>query len=250
MDNILSGVQGTELFVYLNNIVIYARSLEEHKIKFNQLAERLRKANLKLQPLKCGFLHREVAYLGHVISEKGVKPCPEKVTAVREFPTPKNAKNVREFLGLAGYYRRFINKFSQISKPLASLLRKDVKFNWGPDQQRAFETLRSALCSEPVLQYPKFNQPFNITTDASGYAIGAILSQGEVAKDRPIAYASRLLQGAELNYSTIEEECFAIIYAVRHFRPYIYGRKFTLVTNHRPLIWMNFVNDPTSCLLE
>ena len=103
MDNILSGVQGTELFVYLNNIVIYARSLEEHKIKFNQLAERLRKANLKLQPFKCGFLHRDVAYLGHVISEKGVKPCPEKVTAVREFPTPKNAKNVREFLGLAGW---------------------------------------------------------------------------------------------------------------------------------------------------
>ena len=131
---------------------------------------------------------------------------------MRDFPTPKNVKNVCEFLGLAGYYRRFIDKFSQISKPLASLLKKDTEFHWGPDQQRAFETLRAALCSESILQYPDFSKPFNITTDASGSAIGAVLSQGEIGHDRPIAYASRLLQGAELNYSTIEKECLAIIY--------------------------------------
>ncbi|CAK9796615.1 Retrovirus-related Pol polyprotein from transposon 17.6 [Anthophora quadrimaculata] len=246
MDSVLSGLQGNELFVYLDDIVIYASSLSEHKYKFNKLAERLRRANLKLQSSKCGFLHHEVAYLGHVIGETGVRSAPEKVAAVKKFPTPKNTKNIREFLGLAGYYRRFIDKFSQISKPLESLLRKDVKFIWEKDQQRAFDTLRTALCSEPLLQYPDFQKQFNITTDASGYALGAVLSQGEIASDKPIAYASRLLQGAEINYSTIEKECLAIIYAVQHFRPYIYGRRFNLITDHRPLVWMNSVKDPTS----
>ncbi|CAK9834649.1 Retrovirus-related Pol polyprotein from transposon 17.6 [Anthophora retusa] len=250
MDSVLSGLQGTELFVYLDDIVIYSRSLSEHRDKFNKLADRLRRANLKLQPSKCGFLHREVAYLGHVIGENGVKPCPKKIESVQNYPRPKNAKNVREFLGLAGYYRRFINKFSHISKPLTALLKKENKFTWGSEQENAFSTLRNALCHEPVLQYPNFDEPFHITTDASGHAVGAILSQGEIGSDRPIAYTSRLLQGPELNYSTIEKECLAIIYAVNHFRPYVYGRAFNLITDHRPLIWMNSVKDPSSRLLR
>ena len=147
----------------------------------------------------------------NLFSDDGVKPCPKKIAAVQQFPTPKNAKNVREFLGLAGYYRRFIDKFSHIAKPLAALLKKGAEFRWGPDQERAFATLQSALCSEPVLQYPDFSKPFNITTNASGCAVGAVFSQGEIGKDRPIAYASRLLQGAELNYSTIEKEYLAIV---------------------------------------
>ena len=141
MDNVLSGLQGTELFVYLNDIVIYARSLEEHRYKFSKLAERLREANLKLQPSKCGFLHREFAYLGHVISDDEVKPCPKKIATVQQFPTPRNAKNMREFSGLAGYYRRFIDKFSHIAKRLADLLKRGTEFGWGADQERAFATL-------------------------------------------------------------------------------------------------------------
>lgn len=250
MDSVLAGLQGNELFIYLDDIVVYASSLREHEIKFNKLATKLRAANLKLQPAKCGFLHKEVVYLGHIISENGVKPCPEKITAVRDFPPPKNARNVREFLGLAGYYRRFIDKFSSISKPLTELLKKDSKFTWTSTQQSAFDKLRRALCSEPILAYPDFTKPFNVTTDASGYAIGAVLSQGEIGKDRPVAYTSRLLQGAELNYSTIEKECLAIVYACNHFRPYLYGREFTLVTDHKPLVWMNSVKDPTSRLLR
>ncbi|CAK9824012.1 Retrovirus-related Pol polyprotein from transposon 297 [Anthophora retusa] len=250
MDSILSGLQGTELFVYLDDIVIYASSLSEHKAKFNRLAERLRRANLKLQPSKCSFLRREVAYLGHIISDEGVKPCPTKISAVKNFPGPKNAKTVREFLGLAGYYRRFINKFSHITKPLTALLRKDTKFEWSAAQERAFETLRNALCTEPVLRYPDFAETFHITTDASGYAVGGILSQGPIGQDRPIAYASRLLHGAELNYSTIEKECLAIIYAVQHFRPYVYGKPFNLITDHQPLVWMHSVKDPSSRLLR
>lgn len=250
MDQVLSGLQGTELFVYLDDIVIYSSSLTEHAAKFNKLAERLRKANLKLQPDKCEFLRKEVTYLGHVISETGVKPDPKKIEAVREFPRPRNHKNIKQFLGLAGYYRKFIPDFSRTAKPLTTLLKKDEPFIWSENQENAFTTLRDLLCTEPLLQYPDFTQPFVVTTDASGYAVGGILSQGPIGKDRPIAYASRLLNGAEINYSTIEKELLAMVYCTNHFRPYIYGNKFKLVTDHKPLVWLNSVKDPTSRLMR
>ncbi|CAK9811734.1 Retrovirus-related Pol polyprotein from transposon 297 [Anthophora quadrimaculata] len=250
MDSVLSGLQGNEMFVYLDDIVIYASSITEHNVKFRKLSDRLRKANLKLQPDKCEFLRTEVAYLGHVIGRDGVKPDPRNVKAVKDFPAPKTTKNIKQFLGLAGYYRRFIPKFSHIAKPLTALLKKDAKFEWKAEQERAFNTLREMLCSEPILQYPDFTKPFIVTTDASGYAVGAVLSQGKIGKDLPIAYASRLLNAAEANYATIEKECLAIMYAVQYFRPYLYGREFTLVTDHRPLVWMHNVKDPSSRLVR
>lgn len=173
MDAILTGLQGTELFVYLDDIVIYARSLAEHKHKFERLAARLREASLKLQPSKCGFLHKEVAYLGHRISEDGVRPSVDKIKAIMEFPTPKNVRQTREFLGLAGYYRRFIDSYSRVAKPLTNLLKKDKPYEWGADQERAFRTQREALCEEPLLAYPNFDNDFNVTTDASGFAVGS-----------------------------------------------------------------------------
>lgn len=250
MDSVLTGLQGTELFVYLDDIVLYASSLREHEIKFDKLAAKLRKANLKLQPDKCEFLRKEVTYLGHIISEGGVKPDPEKIKAVSAFPVPENAKNIKQFLGLTGYYRRFIPNFSKIAKPLTSLLKKEAPFAWTKEQQDAFETLGRLLCSEPILQYPDFSRPFSVTTDASGLAIGGILSQGKVGKDLPIAYTSRLLNTAERNYSTIEKELLAIVYCVNQFRPYLYGRNFQLITDHKPLIWLHSVKDPTSRLVR
>ncbi|XP_036150748.1 uncharacterized protein LOC118648534 [Monomorium pharaonis] len=250
MDLVLSGLQGITLFVYLDDVVIYASSLKEHKKKFNQLAERLRQANLKLQPDKCEFLRKEVTYLGHVINENGVKPDPKKIEAVMHFPHPKNTKNIREFLGLAGYYRRFIPNFSCVAKPLTNLLKKDEPFAWQQAQEIAFTTLRKQLCSEPLLQHPDFTKPFILTTDASGYAIGGILSQGDIGRDLPIAYTSRLLNTAEQNYSTIEKELLAIVYSTHYFRPYLYGNKFKLVTDHKPLVWMHSVKDPTSRLMR
>ena len=250
MDQTLSGLQGNEIFVYLDDVVLYASSLQEHGIKFRKLAERLRQANLKLQPDKCEFLRREVTYLGHIISENGVKPDPGKIQAVKEFPRPKDQKTIKQFLGLAGYYRKFIANFSKIAKPLTDLLKKDVTFVWNSEQDTAFCSLRDALCSQPVLQYPDFAQPFVLTTDASGYAVGGVLSQGDVGKDLPIAYTSRLLNKAENNYSTIEKELLAIIYCIGHFRPYLYGRRFTLVTDHKPLVWLHSVRDPTSRLFR
>jgi len=250
MDQVLSGLQGTELFVYLDDIVLYASSLREHEIKFKKLAERLRKANLRLQPDKCEFLRKEVTYLGHVIGENGVRPDPKKIEAVENFPRPHNPKAIKQFLGLAGYYRRFLPDFSKTARPLTNLLKKDTEFEWTDAQELAFSSLKNSLCSEPLLQYPDFTQPFLVTTDASKYAIGGILSQGEIGKDRPIAYTSRLLNAAEQNYSTIEKELLAIVYSVNYFRPYLYGHKFNLVTDHRPLVWLESVKDPTSRLVR
>ncbi|XP_048515211.1 uncharacterized protein LOC105692809 [Athalia rosae] len=250
MDQILAGLQGNEIFVYLDDIVIYARSIEEHTIKFKKLMNRLSKAGLTLQPNKCEFLRTEVAYLGHIITQDGVRPNPDKITAVKNYPTPKNPKQIKQFLGLIGNYRRFIPDMSKIAKLINNLLKRNTPFLWTSEHQRAFESLRDILCTEPILQYPDFSKPFVLTTDASNYAIGAVLSQGKIGEDLPIAYTSRALQQAEVNYSTTDKELLAIIFAVKHFRPYLYGRQFTLVTDHRPLIWLNNVKDPTSRLLR
>jgi len=250
MDQTLSGLQGAELFVYMDDIVVYASSLREHDIKMDKLMKRLREANLKLQPDKCEFLRHEVAYLGHIIGEDGVRPDPQKIAAVKNFSPPKSLKNVRQFLGLAGYYRRFIPQFSKIARPLSQLTKKETPFSWNKEQQHAFTLLKEALCSEPILQYPNFSLPFILTTDASNYAIGGVLSQKHDDRDLPIAYASRILNPAEGNYSTIEKELLAITYCTNHFRPYLYGRKFTLITDHQPLVWIHKVKDPTSRLIR
>ena len=131
---------------------------------------------------------RQICYLGHMLNIKGVSPDPKKLEAVKEFPKPKNVKNIPQFLSLAGFYRRFIKNFAQIAKLLSKLLQKDIVFKWTEKEEQAFSTLKEHLRNPPILQYPNFSKPFNITTDASGYAIGGILSQGEIGKDLTVAY--------------------------------------------------------------
>lgn len=250
MNLVLTGLQGLHCYIYLDDCIIYSHDLESHVKKLELVFSKLREANLKLQPDKCEFLRREVAYLGHVITDNGVSPNPEKVKAISQFPTPKTAKDIKSFLGLTGYYRRFIENFSHITKPLTSLLKKDVIFNWSNEQEQAFNTLKQKLISAPLLQYPDFTLPFVVTTDASNYAVGAVLSQGEIGKDKPIAYASRTLNKQEGNYSTTEKELLAIIFAINTFRPYLYGYKFKIVTDHRPLTWLFNAKDPGGRLLR
>lgn len=248
MDTVFRGLQGNEVFVYIDDCIIFAQTVEEHDAKLRKVVERLREAGMKLQPEKCSFYRREVAYLGHVIGADGVRPDPEKTSAVREFPTPKNAKNVREFLGLAGYYRRFVPEFAKYSRALALLLRKGAAFSWGDKQREGFDYLKSKLCEEPLLKYPDFDRPFRLTTDASNQAIGAVLSQVHGEKDLPIAYFSRILKGAEERYSTIEKEMLAMVEAAKQFRYCLFGRKFTFFTDHQPLVWVHNLKDPTSRL--
>lgn len=248
MNNVLTGLQGERCFVYLDDIVIYSRDLPSHIQNLTKVFQKLRSFNLKLQPDKCEFLRKEVGYLGHVITENGLKPDPNKIKSVQEFPIPKCPKDIKSFLGLISYYRRFIPEFSKLSKPLTSLLKKDTSFIWTNEQQLAFEMLKDKLVSAPVLIYPDFTKPFNLTCDASNYAISAILSQGPIGKDHPIAFASRTLNKCETNYSTTEKELLSIVWGCKTFRPYLFGRKFVIVTDHRPLKWLFNHTDPSSKL--
>lgn len=250
MNSVLAGLQNIKCFVYLDDIVVHADTLENHNKRLIEVFQRLSSFNLKIQPDKCEFLRKEVMYLGHLITNKGVKPDPNKVKAVLEFPTPQNPKDIKSFLGLAGYYRRFIENFSKITLPLTKLLKKDAIFLWTSDQQNAFEKLKNTLCTEPLLQYPDFTQTFYLTTDASNYAIGSVLSQNKPPNDLPIAYASRTLNHAESNYSTTERELLSIVWSVKHFRPYLYGRQFIILTDHKPLTWLFNVKDPGSRLVR
>lgn len=250
MNTVLSGLTGTRCFVFLDDIILYANSLAEHDAKLRTVFGRLRKYSLKLQPDKCEFLRKEVSYLGHVISEDGVRPDPKKIESIENFPTPKTTKQLKGFLGLAGYYRRFVPQFSKIAAPLHKLLKKDAKYEWEEEQENAFQSLKLKLMSQPILQYPDFSREFILTTDASNEGAGAILSQGEIGKDRPIAYASRSFNKSEKNYSTVEKELAAIVWGIKYFRPYLYGRKFKVVSDHKPLTWIMSVKDPGSRLLR
>jgi len=205
---------------------------------------------LKLQPDKCEFLWREVSYLGHVIGQTGVKPDEKRVKAVRDYPEPRTTCELKRFLGLTGYYRRFIPNFSKIAKPLTELLKKNMPYIWDGKTETASVTPKMLLTTEPLLQYPDFIRPFVLTTDAGNDTIGAVLSQGPVGKDLPIACASQTLNNAEKNYPTTKKELLAIVWGCKYFRQYLYGRKFTIVTDHRPLTSVFSVKDPSSRLLR
>lgn len=250
VDKVLSGLQGEEIFIFMDDVIIYSATLEEHMRKLREVLQRFKKAGLILQTEKCHFLRRKIVYLGHVISEDGVQPDPDKIRAVKAFPVPKSKKNVKQFLGLVNYYRRFIPNMAKIAKPLNDTLKKSNQFKWTEECQFAFETLRDILCDDSILQYPDFTKPFVVTTDSSDYALGAVLSQGTIGSDLPVAYASRSLNKAEKNYSTTQKELLAIIFAIDHFRPYIFGTKFIVVTDHRPLVYLNNTKNPTSQLLR
>jgi transposase InsO family protein len=250
MNSVLSGLTGTRCFVYLDDIVLYARSLAEHDVKLREVLDRLRTYKLKLQPEKCQFLRKEVNYLGHQITEAGVRPDPQKVAAIERFPTPTNPKQLKAFCGMISYYRRFIPNCSRIASPLYKLLKQEAKFEWTETQENAFQHLKSKLIKQPILQYPDFSKEFVLTTDASNQGLGAVLSQGPIGKDLPIAYASRSLNSAESHYTTSEKELLAVVWATKYFRPYLYGRTFKIVSDHKPLVWIMNVKDPGSRLMR
>ena len=250
MDQIKRGIDCKELLVYMDEVFIHAKTLEEHDRRVRKFFDRLAETKLVLQPEKVHFLKKEVSFLGHIISFKGIEPDPGKIHAVKNFPRPKIVRNVREFTGLTGYYRRFIKDYSKIAKPLYELQKKDKDFHRGPAQEEAFEILKDKLCNYPILIFPDFNKPFTLTTDASDGAIGVVLSQEKEDFDHPINYLSRTLNKAERNYSTTEKECLAVLYALNQFRPYLLGRKFTLIADHEPLNWMHNRKDPGQRLMR
>lgn len=245
----MSGLNYEKCMVYQDDLICFGRSLENHNKNLMDILARLRKVNLKLNPSKCTFLKKEILYLGHVVSEKGVLPDPEKTKVLHNYPTPQNSDDVKRFVAFANYYRKFIPNFAYIAFPLNKLCCKNTPFIWTEQCAKSYETLKKSLSSPPVLQYPNFSQEntFILQTDASGIAIGSVLCNSD---GRPVAYASRSLNKAEINYPTIEKELLSIVWSVKHFRPYLYGRFFKIQTDHRPLVYLFGMRDPTSRLLK
>lgn len=236
MDSVLRKHLNIRCFVYMDDIIIFSSSLEEHLQDIKKVLQTLRESNLKVQSDKSEFLRKEVEFLGHLVTTEGVKPNPKKIEAIVNWPLPKSPKELKSFLGTISYYRRFIPRFAHIAKPMTSKLRGKTKVVEIDDvYKKAFDELKKIMTSELLLAYPDFDQPFILTTDASNVAIGGVLSQSIEGKEKPIAYLSRTLSKAEEKYSATAKELLAIYFAAKTFRPYLYGRTFIIYTDHEPL---------------
>ncbi|MCP3665724.1 MAG: hypothetical protein GY696_25055, partial [Gammaproteobacteria bacterium] len=225
---------------YIDDILIATHTLEEHIQILREVLRRLDKWGLSLHPIKCHFLMVFVKYLGFILSANGIHPDLEKVQAVSEFPVPKTKTNLKSFLGLASYYRRFILGFAKIAKPLTDALHGESNFlTWTLECQTAFELLKRTMTEAPVLAYPDLEKPFFIETDGSKLSIGAILAQKDSNDQlRPVAYGSRTLRGAEVRYGSSDLEMLGVVYALQQFKVYVYGAKITLLTDHKALVDM------------
>jgi hypothetical protein len=233
MNRVFARVNGEFIVVYLDDLNVYSRNFNEHLKHLREVFERLRQAGLRLKAKKCHFFKKELAFLGHIVGADGVKPDPDKISAVKDHPVPKNIRELRQFIGLASYYRKFVEGFASIAAPLNSLLRKSEAYKWLDQHQQAFKTLKQRLISSPILVHPDFDQPFMIFTDASATGLGAILSQkDDEDRERVVRYASRRTSDSERNYSATNLECLGVVWAVKHFRKYITGTHFQIITDH------------------
>ncbi|GBG83861.1 hypothetical protein CBR_g37658 [Chara braunii] len=221
------------VIVYMDDILVYSSSYEGHVQDIEWALHALRDAGFKVALEKCQFFLTTISFLGHVVTDKGLQPEPQKVVAVRDAPMPTTITQVRAFLGLASYYRRFIKGFAAIAGPLTNLLRKDQRLIWTPECDQAFSKLKAALISAPVLIRLDPEKPFVLITDWQPEAISAILAQvGPSGLENVVEYASKSVPACKRNYAAPTGECYAALWGISHFRAYLYGRKFTLVTDH------------------
>ena len=228
------------MMAYLDDIIIFSRTPEEHLIHIEIIFQKLKVAGLKLKESKCDFFKSEIHYLGHLISDKGIQPLPEKLDTIQNMPHPQTPKEIKQFLGLTGYYRKFIPHFSEISRPLAKLTAKDSQFKWTPQCQFSFE---DALMSAPILKYPDTEKPYTIFTDASKYGWAGVLTQEhtsiingkEVTTNHPVAYVSGMFCGSQLNWAAMTKEAYAIYMTVKKSTFYLTGADITLRSDHLPL---------------
>lgn len=236
--------------IYLDDIIVYSATFEEHIFLLKEIFSKLRKHNFKLKVEKSKFLMRKIEYLGFIIDEHGYLPNTIKVDCINKYPTPTNVTELQRYLGMCNYYRKFIRNYAQIAKPLYNLLRKEVTFVWNSACTESFNILKQSLSNPPVLIFPNFKHTFIVTTDASSIAVGGVLSQGDLPNDRPIQFISKVLNKTQQNYSTIERELYAIVFAVDSFRHYIYGFEFIIYTDHRPLVYLFNLKNPSSKLFR
>jgi len=245
MDCVLAGLTYTTCLVYLDDVIVFARTFDEQLTRLDEVFGRIARANLKLKPSKCSFFKREVEFLGHTVSADGVEMEPGRLEAIRSWPPCRNVTEVRAFLGTCGYYRRFIQGFADIATPLYDLLRKNEPFRCTGRCQRAFEELKERLMTEPILALPSDDGQVILDTDASDQGLGAVLSdRSPDGVERVIAYASRRLHPPEINYETTRKELLAVVYGLKQFRQYLHGRHITIRTDHAVLSWLRRTPEP------
>ncbi|UYV78128.1 hypothetical protein LAZ67_16000203, partial [Cordylochernes scorpioides] len=248
MENMLGNLRWQICLCYLDDVIIYSPDFPTHLKRLEAVFRCFRESNLRLNDKKCRFAFEELEILGYITSKHGIKPAEHNIKAVRNFPRPKKVKEVQSFLGMCSYYRKFIKDFSKIADPLTNLIKKSVSFTWTERQEEAFQTLKTALLSPPILGHFNPNAPTYVHTDASNIGIGATLVQDIGGEEKVISYLSRTLSKAEQNYSTTEKECLAVVWSMSKLRPYLYGRHFKIVTDHHALCWLKNLKDPTGRL--
>ena len=223
-------------------------TFEEHMIMLESELARIKEAGLTVNREKSAFERYEVKYLGVLVNRDGFRPDPDKIAPVIQYPEPNNLKQLRRFLGIAWWYRKFLPDFATIADPLTRLTKKNFKYVWEEEQQRVFEHIKALVASAPVLHRPDFNSRFVIQTDASDSGLGAVLFQVIDGQERVLEFASRALTGAERNFSVTKRECLAVLWAIEKFRTYVEGYHFLAVTEHSNLRWIRSLRSPTGRL--
>ena len=239
MDKVISRDLKKKCSTYLDDILVISQTFQEHIQTLEELALCLRKAGLTINIQKSKFCVKSVKYLGYVVGQGQLKKDPDKVSAVENFPVLISVKAVRRFLGMVGWYSRFIENFSGCAAPISDVIKKHKKFNWTPEAQTAFENLKNALTSAPILWSPNYSLPFHIQCDASTVGIGSVIFQLDTnQQERVVAYHSKKLNGAQKNYTITELECLAVVESIKKFRHFIEGTTFTVITDHWALKWL------------
>ena len=248
MELILAGLRFVTCLIYLDDTMVYGKTFLEELERLEEVFVRFESAGLKLKPGKRVLFQKSVAYLGHIVSERGIETDPSKVERVCEWPAPENATEVKSFLGLASYYRRFVPSFAQVAKPIHRLTEAKIDFVWIPECLSAFDMLKNLLSTAPVLSYPDFTAEFILESDGSNHGIGAVLSHLKDGVEHPVSYSSRSLTKAERNYCVTGKELLALVESVKHFRHYLHGQRFRIRTDHAPLRSVLKVKEPEAQL--
>lgn len=246
MEVVLRGLQWRTLLIYLDDVIVLGKSVEDNLQNLGDVFEQVQRYGLKLKPSKCHLLRPEVLFLGHVVNGQGIRPNPELVQAVQDWTSPRNLTELQAFVGLCNYYRRFVPGFSEVCNPLYALQKKGAEFRWEAAQQDAFNKLKQRLTVAPVLAYPNSEGRFILNTEN----IGAVLSQLQEGEEKVIAYASAHLQETQRNYCVTRRELLAVVRFARQFRHYLLGRQFTLRTDHHSLTWLFRFKSPHGQLIR
>lgn len=248
MDRVLGDARWHYALAYLDDVVVYSRTFDEHLRHLRDVLERLRSAGITLNPAKTQIAETRVTLLGFTLDNGRLLPCDDKVQALLNYPSPTDIGGLRRFLGLVNFYRLFIPDCAALQAPLTLLLRKGERWRWGPEQEEALRNLVKALAETTELRLADLSKDFVIQTDSSDLGLGAVLLQQHEGGLRPVAFASRSLTPAEKNYSVTEKECLAIIFALKKFDYYIDGVQFVIETDHMALTWLRRLGEPSGRL--